>query len=127
MSAGLILVVDDHPVNLELLLHLLTGHGYEVMTAADAPAAQAAIRLRRPGLILMDLQLPGMDGFELTRRLKADPATAAIPVIAVTSYAMSVDKLSAMQAGCDAYVTKPIDTRTLPALIARFMAARPPA
>lgn len=123
MSAATILVVDDHPPNVVLLQHLLQINGYGVATAADAHEAQAAIARQRPDLILMDLQLPGIDGFELTRRLKADTATAGIPVIAVTSFAMSGDKERALAAGCDGYVAKPIDTRTLPSLVAGFLAA----
>jgi CheY-like chemotaxis protein len=120
MSA-LILVVDDHPANLALLEHLLESHGHEVKLALDAEAATALIRERPPALVLMDLQLPGVDGFELTRRLKADARTAHIPVVAVTSYAMSGDAQRALAAGCDGYITKPIDVRSFPDLIARFL------
>jgi CheY-like chemotaxis protein len=122
MSAPLILVVDDHPPNLALLMHLLTLHGYEVTTAGNADEALAAMGRQLPRLILMDLQMPGVDGFELTRRLKADPATAAIPIVAVTSYAMSGDRERALAAGCDDHVAKPIDTRALPPLVARHLA-----
>ena len=113
-----ILIVDDNPTNLKLVTYLVKAHGYEVDTAGDAEAAVAAIAKARPALILMDLQLPGIDGLELTRRLKADPHTADIRIIAVTAYAMKGDQEKAFEAGCDGYVTKPIDTRTLPALIA---------
>lgn len=122
MTAPRILVVDDHPPNLALLMHLLALHGYDVATAADADQALAAIRQELPRLILMDLQLPGVDGFELTRQLKADPATAAIPIVAVTSYAMSGDRERALAAGCDDHVAKPIDTRALPHLVAQHLA-----
>ena len=117
-----ILIVDDNPTNLKLVKYLVRAHGYEVDTAADAEAAIAAIRAHRPALILMDLQLPGIDGIELTRRIKADPETRDITVIAVTAYAMKGDEDKALAAGCDDYVTKPIDTRSLPALIARHVA-----
>jgi CheY-like chemotaxis protein len=117
-----ILIVDDNPTNLKLVSFLVRSHGYDVVTATDASAALAAIRAERPTVILMDLQLPGIDGLELTRRLKADPATRQIPVVAVTAYAMKGDHEKALAAGCDDYVTKPIDTRTLPDVIARHVA-----
>ncbi len=113
-----ILIVDDNPTNLKLVAYLVRANGYDVETAADAEQAVAAIAANRPALILMDLQLPGVDGLELTRRLKADPTTRDIKIVAVTAYAMKGDQEKAIAAGCDAYVTKPIDTRGLPALIA---------
>ena len=113
-----ILIVDDNPTNLKLVTYLVRANGYEVATAGDASEAMAAVAANRPALILMDLQLPGIDGLELTRRLKGDPATRDIKIIAVTAYAMKGDQEKAIEAGCDAYVTKPIDTRALPALIA---------
>jgi CheY-like chemotaxis protein len=113
-----VLVVDDNPTNLKLVSFLVRASGYDVETAADAEQALAAIRANPPALILMDLQLPGIDGIELTRRLKADAATRDIRIVAVTAYAMKGDQEKALAAGCDAYVTKPIDTRALPALIA---------
>jgi CheY-like chemotaxis protein len=117
-SGKRILIVDDNPTNLKLVTYLVKANGYEVDTAVDAEAALVAIGRARPALILMDLQLPGIDGLELTRRLKADAETADIRIIAVTAYAMKGDQEKAFAAGCDGYVTKPIDTRTLPALIA---------
>jgi two-component system cell cycle response regulator DivK len=116
-----ILVVDDHPMNLELLVVLLESHGYGVETACDAPEALLRIQSRLPDLILMDLQLPGLDGYALTQQIKANRCTAHIPVIAVTSYAMSGDKDKALAAGCDEHVAKPIDTRAFPAVVARFL------
>lgn len=121
MSGEPILIVDDNEVNLRLASLLLAGEGYEVSTAADAEEALVLLQGRRPRLILMDLQMPGMDGFELARRLKADPATRGILLMALTAYAMKGDEERARAAGCDAYVSKPIDTRTLPALIARLL------
>jgi len=118
-----VLIVDDNPTNLKLVSFLVKANGYEVDTALDADAAFAAIAAQRPRVILMDLQLPGVDGLELTRRLKADPATRDISIIAVTAYAMKGDQERARAAGCDDYVTKPIDTRTLPELIARYVKA----
>jgi CheY-like chemotaxis protein len=117
-----ILIVDDNPTNLKLVAYLVRANGYDVDTAGDAEQAVAAIAANPPALILMDLQLPGVDGLELTRRLKADPATRNIKIIAVTAYAMKGDQEKALAAGCDAYVTKPIDTRGLPAVIASQLA-----
>lgn len=114
MNGPAVLVVDDQEMNLVLLSFLLTAHGYEVVTASGANEALAAIDRRRPALILMDMQMPDIDGFELTRRLKAGAETAAIPIVAVTSFAMSGDRERALAAGCDGYISKPIDTRSLP-------------
>ena len=125
MAGEPILIVDDNAANLKLARVLLAGEGYEVRTAVDAEEALRVLRDFRPRLILMDLQMPGMDGFELTRRLKADPATRGIVILALTAYAMKGDEERATAAGCDGYVSKPIDTRTLPALIARLLAASP--
>ena len=119
-----VLIVDDNATNRKLIAYLMVANGYEVETAADADAAVAAIRASTPRIILMDLQLPGVDGLELTRRLKADPSTNEITIIAVTAYAMKADEEKARAAGCDDYVTKPIDTRTLPQVIARHVQAR---
>lgn len=119
-----ILIVDDNPTNRKLVSYLMAANGYEVETAADADAAVEAIRTSTPRVILMDLQLPGVDGLELTRRLKADPRTNEITIIAVTAYAMKGDEDRARAAGCDDYVTKPIDTRTLPQVIERHVRAR---
>jgi CheY-like chemotaxis protein len=121
-----ILVVDDRPTNLTLLEFLLRAHGHEVRTAVDAESVFAAIAAQKPQLILMDVQLPVIDGLELTRRIKANPATADITVIAVTAYAMSGDEQRALAAGCDGYVSKPIDTRALPQLVAKFLGKNDP-
>ncbi|MBA3461380.1 MAG: response regulator [Deltaproteobacteria bacterium] len=121
MAGEPILIVDDNPTNLKLVAYLMSASGYQVTTAIDADAAIAAIANHRPRLILMDLQLPGVDGLELTRQLKADPSTRDIIVVAVTAYAMKGDQARAMAAGCDDYITKPIDTRTLPEAIARHL------
>lgn len=121
MAGENILIVDDNPTNLKLVAYLMRANGYAVTTAADAEAALAAIRAEPPRLILMDLQLPGIDGLELTRRLKADPATREIIIVAVTAYAMKGDQDKAIAAGCDDYVTKPIDTRSLPGAVARHL------
>lgn len=110
---GFILVVDDHPANLKLTRVVLEAEGYCVQTAPSAEAVLQLLVNSRPELILMDLQLPGMDGLALTRRLKADPVTSSIPVVALTAYAMLGDEETARAAGCDEYVTKPVDTRRL--------------
>lgn len=121
MAGARILVVDDNPANLRLLRMLLLGEAYQVRTAGDAVEALAVIGEFHPRLILMDLQMPGIDGFELTRRLKADHATRDIVIVALTAYAMKGDEEKARAAGCDGYVSKPIDTRALPAVIARHI------
>jgi len=123
MAGEPILIVDDNPQNLKLARVLLATEGYEVRTAPDAEEALRTLETYEPLLILMDIQLPGMDGLELTRRLKADPARRHIVVIALTAYAMKGDDEKARAAGCDDYVSKPIDTTTLPGLIARHLAA----
>jgi CheY-like chemotaxis protein len=116
-----VLIVDDNPMNMKLVRVLLTGEGYEVRTAADAVEALDVLREWRPHLILMDIQLPGIDGLELTRRLKADSATDRIIIIGLTAYAMKGDEERILAAGCDAYIAKPIDTRTLPGVIATII------
>ncbi len=122
MAGERILIVDDNATNLKLVAYLMKANGYDVLTAVDASSALEQIRSQHPRLILMDLQLPGVDGLELTRQLKADPATRDIVIIAVTAYAMKGDQDRAREAGCDDYVTKPIDTRGLPAVVARHLA-----
>lgn len=122
MPGDAILIVDDNATNLKLARVLLASEGYEVRTAEDAPQALAALTDFHPRLILMDIQLPGTDGLALTRQLKSAPATREIIVIALTAYAMKGDAERALAAGCDGYVSKPIDTRTLPVLIASHLA-----
>jgi two-component system, cell cycle response regulator DivK len=122
MPGESILIVDDNAVNLKLMRILLAGEGYAVRTAMDAEDALAVLAEFRPRLILMDLQMPGMDGLELTRRLKKDPALAGTVVVALTAYAMKGDEGKAREAGCDGYITKPIDTRALTATIAGYLA-----
>lgn len=124
MNEPRILIVDDHPGNLKLLSFLLEGKGYDVRTAADASEAFLVVRAFQPRLILMDLQLPGMDGFELTRKLKADPSQRETIIVAVTASAMKGDEERALSAGCNGYITKPIDTRRLPELVARYLSGR---
>ena len=119
-----ILIVEDNPANMKLLSFVLGSRGYDVRTAVDAREALEVLQDFAPQLILMDVQLPGMDGLELTRRLKADPKTREIVVVAVSAYAMKGDEQKARDAGCDGYVTKPIDTRRLPDTIEAYLNAR---
>ncbi len=121
MSGPIVLVVDDNPTNLKLIAYLLQAKGYDVRTATDAESALEVVADARPALILMDLQLPGMDGLELTRQLKAAPETRDIVVIAVTAYAMKGDEERARAAGCDGYIPKPVDTRALPRIVAAHL------
>jgi CheY-like chemotaxis protein len=119
-----ILIVDDNPLNAKLIRLLLEKNGYVVDTAGDAEQALQALQRRTPRMILMDLQLPGMDGFALTRLLKSDPKTRGVTIVALTAYAMKGDERRALEAGCDGYIAKPIDTRALPQLISSYL--RPP-
>jgi CheY-like chemotaxis protein len=123
MAGEPILIVDDNPVNLKLARVLLSSQGYEVRTASDAEEALTLLRDFRPRLILMDIQLPGMDGLELTRRLKADPALEGVIILGLTAYAMKGDEEKVLAAGCDGYVAKPIDTRRFPELVADLLRA----
>ena len=109
MSTKRILLIEDNAVNRRLAQFLLKSQGYEVWEVTSAPEAFASLKEKRPDLILMDIQLPGMDGLTATKQLKADPTTRDIPVLAVTSYAMKGDEAKAFEAGCSGYVTKPID------------------
>jgi len=102
-----VLVIDDEEMNLKLLLHILTYEGFHVVCARSAEEGLELLRDLRPHLILMDVRLTGMDGLEATRKIKADPALAAIPVVAVSAYAMEDDRRKAAAAGCRAYLTKP--------------------
>jgi CheY-like chemotaxis protein len=118
-----ILIVDDNALNAKLTKLLLVQNGYAVETAGDANEALQLLETFIPRLILMDLQLPGTDGFELTRRLRADAATRDIIIVALTAYAMKGDERRALEAGCDGYIAKPIDTRTLPRRISEYLSA----
>jgi len=116
-----VLIVDDTPVNLKLVRVLLSRQGFEVRTASTAEEALEMAPNFRPRLVLADIQLPGMDGLEMTRRLKAAPETHDTVVLALTAFAMKGDEEKAFAAGCDGYITKPIDTRTFPALIRQYL------
>jgi two-component system, cell cycle response regulator DivK len=122
MAGERVLVVDDNPHNLKLARVLLAAEGYEVRTAVDAEDALAAVDAFAPRLILMDVQLPGMDGLELTRRLKAHPTHRAIVVLACTAYAMKGDRERVLAAGCDGYVAKPIDPEAFARVVAEHLA-----
>lgn len=119
-----LLVVDDEPVNIALILAVVENSGLDlcVLTAADGQDAVARARVAAPDLVLMDLKMPVVDGWEATRRLKADPMTCGIPVIALTAQAMPGDREQALAAGCEDYVTKPIDVQWLLALLRERLA-----
>lgn len=121
MSSELILVVDDNPVNLKLACALLKRNGYEVCTAADASETLSVLRDVHPHLILMDIQLPDIDGLTLTRHIKNDSTTRDIVIVALTAYAMKGDEQKARDAGCDGYIPKPIETRTFINTMSRFL------
>ena len=117
-----ILLVEDQEDNRQIVRDLLTSAtDYEVTEAENGEEALAAVAQQRPDLILMDIQLPIMDGYEATRRIKADPALRAIPIIAVTSYALSGDEEKARAAGCDDFVPKPFSPRQLLAKIRKWL------
>ena len=116
-----ILVVEDTEDNRRIIRDLLTSVGYEMIEALDGAQGVAMAGEHKPDLILMDMQLPVLDGYEATRRIKADPALAHIPVIAVTSYALSGDEAKTKAAGCNAYVAKPFSPRQLLAKVREFL------
>ena len=116
-----ILVVDDNLDNRDLTRILLECEGYEVRLAEDAAQALGMFETYRPNLILMDVQLPGMDGLELTRRLRQKPALHDVIIVALSAYAMVAEKANALAAGCDGYITKPINTRTFASTVAQYL------
>jgi two-component system cell cycle response regulator DivK len=122
MAGKRILLVEDNPQNRRLAQFLLKSYGYMVYEATTGEEALELARTHLPELILMDLQLPGVDGYAVTQRLKEDAATATIPVVALTAYAMRGDREKALAAGCDGYITKPIDTKGFPAAVQRYLA-----
>ena len=119
--SNLILVVEDQEDNRRIMRDLLTSAGYEIIEALTGEEGVIMAETHRPALILMDIQLPGFDGYEATRRIKANPDLRPIPIIAVTSYALSGDDVKAYEAGCDAYVSKPFSPRALLAKIREFI------
>src|SRR5260221_14611753 len=120
-SSATILVVDDNPINLKLAADVLECEGHSVLRAGGAEEAQEVLKRSLPDLILMDIQMPRVDGLTLTRQLKADPAYQHIPILALTSFAMKGDDEKAFAAGCDGYITKPIDTRKLPIQVTEIL------
>ena len=120
-----ILVVEDNAANLKLFSDVLEFEGHEILTARDAEQAQVVLAGTLPDLILMDIALPTMDGLTLTRKLKAGERTGHIRIVALTAFAMKGDAQKALDAGCEGYLTKPIDTRKFPALVANFLKIPP--
>ena len=119
-----ILLVEDNEANRDALSRHLKRRGYEVVMAVDGQQGVAMTRSEAPGLVLMDMSLPLLDGWAATRQLKADPQTAAIPIIALTAHAMASDRARALEAGCDDYDTKPVD---FPRLLRKIQALLPDA
>jgi len=119
-----ILVIEDQEDNRQIVRDLVTASGYELIEATTGEEGLEAASRERPDLILMDIQLPGIDGYEVTRRIKADPKLRQIPIIAVTSYALSGDDKKAFAAGCDGYVTKPYSPRLLLAKIREYLPSK---
>jgi len=124
MKKSQILVVDDNPTNLKLVSDVLEFEGYQILKAVDAEEAQVVLVDNLPDLILMDIALPGMDGLTLTRKLKHEDRTRNIRIVALTAFAMKGDDKKALDAGCDGYITKPIDTRALPRQVAELLKSR---
>ena len=121
MMTPRVLVVEDNPINLEVTVAFLEDKGCQILTAETAELGLRLATAERPDLILMDLHLPGMTGYEATHRLKADPATAAIPVVALTAQAMRGDEARAKEAGCDGYLSKPLDRQRFRDTLRRFL------
>ena len=119
--AKLILIVEDEPKNLKMLSDLLRRFDYEIIDAQDGEQGVQLARLKMPGLILMDIMLPKMDGLEATRILKSDPTTRHIPIVALTAYAMKGDRERTLEAGCDGYIAKPIDIQELLKTVKHFL------
>jgi two-component system cell cycle response regulator DivK len=116
-----ILVVEDQEDNRQILRDLLGNAGFDLIEAENGEEALAAVAKQRPDLILMDIQLPMMDGYEATRRIRANPEMKHVPIIAVTSYALTGDEAKALEAGCTAYVTKPFSPRALLAKVREYL------
>jgi CheY-like chemotaxis protein len=121
MGSSAVLLVEDNDINRDMLTRRLTRAGLTVLTAADGVSALNMMREHRPGVVLMDMTLPILDGWEATQQAKADSAISEIPIIALTAHAMAVDKARAIEAGCSEYETKPIDFPVLLAKIYQFL------
>lgn len=119
-----ILVVEDNPQNMRLIDMVLRTRGYNLLKATDGKEGLDMAVREQPDLIIMDVQLPKMDGLEVTRRLRSKPISSRVPIVAVTAYAMKGDQDKALDAGCDAYMSKPIDTRALPELVGELLQKR---
>ena len=116
-----ILMIEDNPQNRYLAGFLLEASGWEMVHAEDGPSGLELARTVDPVLILLDIQLPGMDGYAVAQALRAEPGSAGVPIVAVTSYAMAGDRARCLAAGCDGYIEKPIDPQTFVALVERFV------
>jgi CheY-like chemotaxis protein len=123
---ALVLVVEDQDENLDLMVYLLTAFGHETLVARDGAEGVAVAAQARPDLVVMDLQMPVMDGYEAAARLKADPGLAEIPLVAVTAYAMVGDQEQILRRGFDGYLTKPIDPEVFVSELERHLASRTP-
>ena len=121
---GRILVVEDNPLNLKLVRDVLRAAGFEVIVAVTGEDGVARARDSAPDLILMDIQLPGMDGYEALRTIREDPRTQGITVVALTAFAMKADRVRGLRDGFDDYIEKPISIRTLPARVSGYLSER---
>lgn len=120
-TSATILVVEDHPLHRELVVDLLEAAGYTVLQAEDSVGLLARVEAERPDLILLDLQLPGVDGFTLARQLTAEPATRQIPILAMSAYARPEAQAQAVAAGCSGFLAKPLDIRAVLSTVARLL------
>lgn len=125
MAGETILLVEDHPTNLQLAVFLLKAAGFSVVSAETAAEAIELAKRELPALVLMDVELPGMDGLTATRRLKADRRTAAIPVVALTANAMRGDQEKCLEAGCAGYISKPVNAKTFAATVRQYLTGTP--
>ncbi len=125
MGSALILIVEDNPKNIKLMRDVLQFKGYEILEAETGEAGVELARQRHPALILMDVQLPGIDGREAMKVLKTDASTRQIPIIVVTSFAMKGDRESLLADGFDGYLAKPIDIKELPRVVAKYLGGQP--
>lgn len=125
MNDKRILLIEDNEQNRYLVTFLMQARGWEVVQAADGPAGLALAAETDPALILLDIQLPGMDGYEVARRLRANPKLAVVPLVAVTSYAMPGDRERCQESGCNGYIEKPIDPETFAGQVEQFLEAQP--
>jgi len=125
MAGETILIVEDNKLNLKLIQTILSAHGYRLLVAEDGRAAVEIAAREHPDLILMDMRLPELTGFEATQILRAGSETARIPIMALTAHAMAEEREKALDAGCDEYITKPIDTRTFPSQVRQLLDREP--